>query len=136
MIRWTTIPAIVSTIIIVVDPVVLLATVIAGEAQCDGILGSEAMLWVAHTVMNRVKSDLPYYPNTIVEVIEADNGFYGRKEPNAFHIYLARKVIRRDHDITSGALSVLSEQDRIKLGKSDGYKVFGRGDIKLHFYKE
>lgn len=111
--------------------VVALAAVMVSEA-C--VLGEEGMLAIGHVIMNRVaRID---FPNDVISVIEQPGQWATPGDPMGYHEALARRVLRRDHDPTDGALFALSEQDREVLGFPDGDKVIELNEVtKLHLYK-
>lgn len=111
------------------DAVWLLACILAGEA---GVLSTPAMLAVGHVAMNRLADS--QFPDAMIQVLQ--EGFYGRREPSDYHLYLARRVLRREHDPTGGMLYCLSEQDRLQLGLPEGELVYGEGRVKIHLYRE
>jgi hypothetical protein len=107
--------------------IVAIAQTIYGEA---GVVRSDmrraAVAWV---ILNRVDSDNPYYPNTILEVIEQRGQFNGYLENHA--------VAENYYDL---ALDVLTRWEREKNGRGDVGRVipknylFFTGDGKENYF--
>lgn len=111
------------------EPLLLLATVIQGEAG----LVPDAMPLVGHAVMNRL--DDPRW-STIEEVITAPHQWNGRAEPSSLAMYWARQVLRRRGDPTGGVKFVLSGNDRRNLSCGAGDVIYTSQDWSIHGYKE
>ena len=117
-----------------------LARIAEGEAGGASIWGSEsaarqAQVHVMWVVMNRLRHRA-YAPP-----YDALSDFYGAElieQPGAETIQRALTVLHSDpkSDPTGGALFVLSEQDRKKLGVRQGDLILiGRGPFSLSFYR-
>lgn len=117
-----------------------LARIAEGEAGGASIWGSEsaarqAQVHVMWAVLNRLRHAAyapPYDPLS---------DFYGAElieQPDGKTIQLALWVLFADpkSDPTGGALFVLSEQDRQKLGARQGDMILiGKGPFQLNFYR-
>ena len=85
----------------------LLAKLAMAEAEGEDTIGKALVI---RTVLNRVESDLRYFPDTIAEVIFQDeaftptmNGRYSTVEPNE-DCYAALELIKEGWDDSQGAL--------------------------------
>lgn len=117
-----------------IDPVILLAMVLQGEA---GVV-PQSFEMIANVVMNRVSSE--WWPDDVVSVVEQENQFNGRAEPSSLALYYARRALRRGNTPTIGAFDdiffVLSGDDVRTLGFPPGDIIYVNWNWSVHGYRE
>lgn len=121
------------------DGVVMLARAVQGEGA--GLFGDqrdEVGTWIAHTVLNRVEHER--WSSDIEEVITEPGGFHGYvnvEEPAPWAIGIALAAVRRQRDVTGGALYMLSRHDLEDHNLFAGHALlhqFNEGRWGLYFF--
>lgn len=83
-----------------------IAKLLYGEALNCNVEGQAAVVWC---ILNRVDSDDPYFPDTIMEVVTQPNQFFGYREDNPVLpelVAVADDVLMRYGEERSGAEDV------------------------------
>jgi len=119
------------------DEAYLLAKIAMAEAEGED---TEGKALVILTVLNRVWSDIPYFPDTIEEVIFQEgafapigNGRWNRVEPNA-DCFEALRIVEEGWDESRGALYFERTPDGETWHTKHLQKLFVHGNHT--FYKE
>lgn len=111
-----------------IEVVILLASMMAGEAQ---VVGVEGMMAVCSVAENRVAD--PRFGGDLREVIM--EGFVARGQVDPLHLWLARACLNTS-DTTGGMLYAISQQDRVRLGCPRGQIVIGEWPMQIHMSRE
>jgi len=119
------------------DEAYLLAKIAMAEAEGEDTKGKALVIL---TVLNRVWSDVPYFPDTIEEVIFQEgafapigNGRWNRVEPNA-DCFEALRMVEEGWDESQGALYFERTPDGETWHTKHLQKLFVHGNHT--FYKE